>query len=170
MTPNTAGLIQIPQSSAQVNLSTSNEEKMKSDRAGRRAVKSSPAGAMTFTRFKTESKIDSESLSFITEDTRMSTLQRKLVRESNSVIGLGLALQISEVILYHENRGYVYRSSEVICEAIKEIFIGSKSSGGGSSVVNHSDAIKEESSKAMGRVAYVLSDRINSGKFAAYLI
>ena len=118
---------------------------------------------MTFSRFKTESKLDEENLSYILEDTRMSTLQRKLAREANSVVAFGLALQISEVILYHENRGYVYRSSEIICDAIKEVFLGSKSSGNGSNVVNHSETVKTESAKAMGRVAFVLYDGKASG-------
>ena len=118
---------------------------------------------MTFARFKRESKLDGENLTYILEDTRMSTLQRKLSRESNSVIAFGLTLQISEVILYHENRGYVYRSSEIICEAIKEVFLGSKSGASGSAVVNHCDLVKAESAKAMGRVLFVLYDGKASG-------
>ena len=98
---------------------------------------------MNFARFKVESKLDEESISYITEDTRLSTLQRKLVREPNSIIAFGLALQISEVILYHENRGYVYRSSEVICDAIKEVFLGGKSTGNTSNV-SHGDVVKTE--------------------------
>ena len=118
---------------------------------------------MTFSRFKRESKLDGENLAYILEDTRMSTLQRKLSRESNTVIAFGLTLQISEVILYHENRGYVYRSSEIICDAIKEVILGSKSGASGSAVVNHCDLVKTESAKAMGRVLFVLYDGKASG-------
>ena len=118
---------------------------------------------MTFSRFKRESKLDGENLAYILEDTRMSTLQRKLSRESNTVIAFGLTLQISEVILYHENRGYVYRSSEIICDAIKEVILGSKSGVSGSVVVNHCDLVKTESAKAMGRVLFVLYDGKASG-------
>ena len=167
MPSSAAGLIQIPQSSTQRKTSTPRDEKTKMDSTGKRTGKNSHSGEITFSRFKLQSKLDSESLSYITEDIRIATLQRKLVRETNPSIAFGIALQISEVILYHENRGYIYRSSEVICDAIKEVLLGSKSSGG-SSVVNHGDAIKAESAKAMGHVAYVLSDRINSGKFAIY--
>ena len=126
---------------------------------------------MTFARYKVKSKLDSENISYITEDTRMSTLQRKLVRESNPQVALGLALQISEVILYPENRGYVYRSSEVICEAILEILLGvTKSGGGGSSgSVSHGEAVKTESARAMGCVAYVLCERTSYGKIVVFL-
>ena len=165
---NNAGLMHPPQSSALVNSSASKEEKKKTDNRGKQR-KNYRGVQMTFTRFKKESKLDNESLSYITEDTRMSTLQRKLIRESNPVISLGLALQISEVILYHENRGYIFRSSEVICDAIKEVLLGNKSSSS-SSNINHGEAVKTESAKAIGRVAYVLSDGINSGKLTTLAI
>lgn len=161
MSPQTSGLIHLPHSSGQINSSSAKYEKKKPDNKSKPNKKSLRGTDMNFARFKVESKLDGESLAYITEDTRMSTLQRKLVREPNPVIAFGLALQISEVILYHENRGYVYRSSEVICDAIKEVFLGSKSSGG-SSNVSHGDVVKSESAKAMGRVAYVLSEGMNS--------
>ena len=152
---------QISQSLTDRNTTPNKEDKKKNDAKQKHKRDGMKYTEMNFARFKRECKLDSESIAYVTEDTRMSTLQRKLVRESNPVVGLGLALQISEVILYHENRGYVYRSSEVICDAIKEIFIGNKS-GASSSTVNHGDAIKRESAKALGRVAYVLSDGSSS--------
>lgn len=163
ISPKSAGLVRIPHSSTQTNVNSSKDGK-KSDIKTRDKKKNVLDGSMTFAQFKSECKLDEENLIYITEDTRMSTLQRKLARESNSVVAFGLALQISEVILYHENRGYVHRSSEIICDAIKEVFIGSKSNGSGSSVVNHSDHVKAESAKAMGRVAFVLYDGKASGK------
>ena len=162
MSTKPAGLIRVPQSSSQKSANYYNEEKNR-DNKQKEKKRNVLDENMTFARFKIESKLDEENLSYITEDTRMSTLQRKLTRESNSIVALGLALQISEVILYHENRGYVYRSSEIICDALKEVFLGSKSSGSSSSI-NHSDSVKVESAKAMGRVAFVLYDGKSQGK------
>ena len=94
---------QISQSLTDRNTTPNKEDKKKNDAKQKHKRDGMKNTEMNFARFKRECKLDSESIAYVTEDTRMSTLQRKLVRESNPVVGLGLALQISEVILYHEN-------------------------------------------------------------------
>ena len=55
--------------------------------------------------------------------------------------------------MYVDNRVYVRRSSDVICDAIAEIFYSSK----------HSDKAKTESAEAMARVAFVLAESSGNG-------
>ncbi len=55
--------------------------------------------------------------------------------------------------MYVDNRSYVRRSSDVICDAIAEIFYSSK----------HGDKIKTESSEALARVAFVLAEMNGTG-------
>lgn len=109
-------------------------------------------------------KSDPEAFSYVTEDTRLSTLQKKLSREGGSsftkdvvVVPMALALQISHVILLPENSGYVERAWEVICEALMDVIVGKSSSS--SSSATHAARVRQESSRALGRVAFVLSDR-----------
>jgi hypothetical protein len=55
--------------------------------------------------------------------------------------------------MYVDNRGYVRRSSDVICDAIAEIFYSPK----------YSDKVKTESAEALARVGYVLAEQSVSG-------
>ena len=50
--------------------------------------------------------------------------------------------QISEVIFYLENRAYVFRSYEVICDAAFEVIHSSK----------HGDKVKSETANAIGEL------------------
>ena len=63
-------------------------------------------------------------------------------------------IEDNKLNIYNFEQGFLF-------DAIKEIIVGSKSSGGGSNV-SHGDVVKTESAKAIGRVAYVLSDGLNS--------
>ena len=86
-------------------------------------------------------------MSYVTEDVRLSTLQKKLVKEPNATTALALAFQISASILLNDNRHYVRRLTDVISEAIVEVFYG-----------KHADAVKEESANALGKVGFILAD------------
>ncbi len=55
--------------------------------------------------------------------------------------------------MYVDNRAYVRRSSDVICDAIAEIFYSSK----------HGEKIKTESAEALARVAFVLAEMNGTG-------
>jgi hypothetical protein len=54
--------------------------------------------------------------------------------------------------MYSDNRVYVRRSSEVICDAIAEIFYSPK----------HGDKVKTESAEALARVGFVLAESSGS--------
>ena len=58
-----------------------------------------------------------------------------------------LSSQISDVLYYMDNRAYVFRSYEVICDAAFEVIHSSK----------HGDKVKSETSRAISRVGFVLS-------------
>ena len=51
--------------------------------------------------------------------------------------------------MYVDNRAYVRRSGDVICDAIAEIFYSAK----------YSEKVKAESSEALARVAFVLAEQ-----------
>ena len=55
-------------------------------------------------------------------------------------------------MLYVDNRVYVRRSSDVICDAIAEVFFNPK----------YPEKVKAESSEALARVGYVLAESSNS--------
>ena len=65
--------------------------------------------------------------------------------------------QISDVMYYLENRAYVFRSYEVICDAAFELIHSSK----------HGDKVKSETANAIGRVGFVLAT-YNDGDFDIY--
>ena len=66
-------------------------------------------------------------------------------------------LQISDVLYYMDNRAYVFRSYEVICDAAFEVIHSSK----------HGDKVKSETSRAISRVGFVLS-RFCDGEFETF--
>ena len=101
---------------------------------------------------------DRDTLWYVTEDVRLSTLQKKLAKETNANTALALACQISESIMYPDNRTYVQRSFEIICEAIVDIFYG-----------KHSDPVKRESANALGKVGHVSSGLQDYAKFYKWL-
>ena len=55
--------------------------------------------------------------------------------------------------MYVDNRAYVRRSGDVICDAIAEIFYSPK----------YSEKVKAESAEALARVSYVLAEQSGSG-------
>lgn len=65
--------------------------------------------------------MDREAANYVLEDTRLSTLQRKLVKEGDESVALALALHINECLLYPENATYVSRSSDIIQDAVMEV-------------------------------------------------
>ncbi len=65
--------------------------------------------------------------------------------------------QISDVIFYLDNRAYIFRSYEVICDAAFEILTSSK----------HGDRVKSETANTIGRVGFVLAT-FNDGDFEIY--
>ena len=66
-------------------------------------------------------QLDREAANYVLEDTRLSTLQRKLVKEADESVALALALHINECLLYPENASYVSRSSDLIQDAVMEV-------------------------------------------------
>ena len=58
--------------------------------------------------------MDREAVNYVLEDTRLSTLQRKLVKEGDESVALALVLHINECLLFTENSTYVSRSSDLI--------------------------------------------------------
>ena len=68
-----------------------------------------------------------------------------------------VSFQISEVIYYLENRAYVFRSFEVICDAAFEVIHSSK----------HGDKVKSETANCIGRVGFVLAT-FNEGDFECF--
>ena len=61
------------------------------------------------------------------------------------------------MIYYLDNRAYVFRSYEVICDAAFELIHSSK----------HGDKVKSETANAIGRVGFVLAT-YNDGDFDIY--
>ena len=55
------------------------------------------------------------------EDTRLSTLQRKLVKETDESVALAISLHINECLMYPENASYVSRSGDLIQDAVMEV-------------------------------------------------
>ena len=51
---------------------------------------------------------------YVLEDTRLSTLQRKLSKESEPTVALAISLYINDCLLLPENTGYVSRSGDII--------------------------------------------------------
>ena len=58
---------------------------------------------------------DPDVVAYVTEDVRLSTLQKKLQKEPNATTALALAFQISASILLNDNRHYV-RYVWIICK------------------------------------------------------
>lgn len=83
-----------------------------------------------------------DALDYVLEDTRLSTLQKKLAKETNVTVAIGLARQITLGTGTKENRSYVRRSVEVISEAIVDVFHCGK----------HCEEVKEESAQALAMV------------------
>ncbi len=90
---------------------------------------------------------DPDVVAYVLEDTRLSTLQRRLVKEPNATTALALAYQISASVLLTENKHYVRRLLDVICEAVVEVFYS-----------KHADAVKDESARALGKVGFVVAE------------
>ena len=65
--------------------------------------------------------MDRDAANYVLEDTRLSTLQRKLVKEGDESVAVALALHINECLLYPENGSYVSRSSDLIQDGIMEV-------------------------------------------------
>ena len=86
--------------------------------------------------------MDREAVNYVLEDTRLSTLQRKLVKEGDESVALALALHINECLLYPENASYVSRSSDLIQEAVMEVIRSP----------DHSWQVKVLCGAALGRV------------------
>jgi hypothetical protein len=51
-------------------------------------------------------------------------------------------------MLYADNRTYVRRSNDIICDAITEIFYSTK----------HTEKVKAESAESLARLVYVLAE------------
>ena len=65
--------------------------------------------------------MDREAVNYVLEDTRLSTLQRKLVKETDESVAIAIGLHINECLLYPENASYVSRSSDLIQDAVMEV-------------------------------------------------
>ena len=87
----------------------------------------------------------------------MSTLQRKLLRETHPKTALALAFQIEEMVGAPENRDYIQaRATDVVLDSIAEVI----NAGGHSRTPHHhSDKVKTQSANAFGRVGLILADR-----------
>lgn len=75
-------------------------------------------------------QLESEAAAYVLEDSRLSTLQRKLAREGDEAVALALATHINDVLLYPENAAYISRSAEVLQEGVLEV-LGAKETSGG---------------------------------------
>jgi hypothetical protein len=93
-------------------------------------------------------QLDREAAVYVLEDTRLSTLQRKLVKEGDESVALALANHVNECLLYPENGSYVSRSSEVLQDAVLEV-VHSK---------EHSQPVKLLCGVALGRVGALHSN------------
>jgi hypothetical protein len=59
---------------------------------------------------------------YVLEDTRLSTLQRKLAKECEPTVALALALHINDCILKTENAAYIGKSAIILIPlALKNI-------------------------------------------------
>ena len=87
-------------------------------------------------------QLDREAVAYVVEDTRLSTLQRKLIKEGDESVALALGCHINECLLYPENATYVSRSSEVLQDAVIEV-VGSK---------EHSHGVKMLCGISLGRM------------------
>ena len=96
-------------------------------------------------------QLDREALNYVLEDTRLSTLQRKLVKEGDDSVALALAFHINECLLYPENATYVSRSSEVIQDAVLEVLRSSE----------HGWKVKGLCGLALGRVGSLHTNYTN---------
>ena len=65
----------------------------------------------------------------------------KLLFDLSRFFFISFFFQISEVMYYLDNRAYVFRSYEVICDAAFELIHSSK----------HGDKVKSETANAIGR-------------------
>ncbi len=92
------------------------------------------------------------------EDLRLSTLQRKLLRESKPAVALALAEKIRGTIGLVENRAYVRRSVDILCDAIVDVFYG-----------KFGDDVKVESTRALASVGQVLAEQQDFNKFHSWL-
>ena len=75
-------------------------------------------------------QLDREAVAYVVEDTRLSTLQRKLIKEGDESVALALACHINECLLYPENATYVSRSGEVLQDAVMEVVVSKEHSHG----------------------------------------
>ena len=75
-------------------------------------------------------QLDREAVAYVVEDTRLSTLQRKLIKEGDESVALALGCHINECLLYPENATYVSRSSEVLQDAVIEVVVSKEHSHG----------------------------------------
>ena len=87
-------------------------------------------------------------MAYVVEDTRLSTLLRKLVKEGDESVALALASHVNECLLYPENGSYISRSSDVLQDAVLEV-VHSK---------DHSQAVKVLCGVALGRVGALHSN------------
>ena len=87
-------------------------------------------------------QLDREAVAYVVEDTRLSTLQRKLIKEGDESVALALTCHINECLLYPENATYISRSSEVLQDAVMEV-VGSK---------DHSHGVKMLCGISLGRM------------------
>ncbi len=65
---------------------------------------------------------------------------------------------MSESISHPDNRGYIRRATDVLCDAIVDVFYA-----------KHGDPVKKESSFALGRVGAVLAEQGDYDKFRRLL-
>ena len=75
-------------------------------------------------------QLEGEAAAYVLEDSRLSTLQRKLAREGDEAVALSLAVHINDVLLYPENATYISRSAEVLQEGVLEV-LGAKETSAG---------------------------------------
>jgi len=66
-----------------------------------------------------------------------------------------LAKQISEAIMYTENRSYVRRATDVLTEALIDVLYSK----------THGDAVRKESAVGLGRVGFVLTEQNDIDRF-----
>jgi len=102
-----------------------------------------------------KASLDKETLEFVTEDVRLSTLQKKLSRAQNPNVALALARQISEAILYPDNKAYVKRATDVLTDALMDVFYAK----------HHGETVRRESAVGLGRVGYVLAEQAEADRF-----
>ncbi len=116
-------------------------------------VSAPPAGSS-----RLRDNFDKDTVAYVLEDSRLSTLQRRLIREPNTNVSLALAVQISESIVQPDNRAYVKRATDVLCDAIVDVFYSKLT-----------EQVKKESCVALGRVGAVLAEQQDFDKFYGIL-